>query len=144
MLFSKDTKSIRGLPQSLSHSYPSDSDAEYNSTQHPIWPRALSEESAHAVNDLWMRLTCFDVYECGGMYTNKFVTEPEHLKWTDIQVFSAWKNGLMEILENAVWRLCGAVTIQKCTGIVFSSHDSGVNFRKCNHWADLTGLTAAS
>ena len=33
------------------HHHPSDSDAGWNSTQHPTWPEALSEEFTPAVND---------------------------------------------------------------------------------------------
>ena len=40
----------------------SDSDAGWNSTQHPTWPQALGEEFTPDVKDLWMGLRCLCIY----------------------------------------------------------------------------------
>ena len=47
------------------HGHPSDSDARWNSTQHPTWPQALSEDFTPAVNDSRMGLRCFDSLRSG-------------------------------------------------------------------------------
>ena len=76
-------------------SHHSDSDAGWNSTQHPTWPQALSEEFTLAVNGWWMALRCFDIYRHCGSYTHMFGTEPSPLKWPNGRVLCAWNNGLM-------------------------------------------------
>ena len=75
--------------------HPSDSDAGWNSTQHPIWPQALSEEFTPAVNDWCMVLGSFDICRYWETYTNMFVAEPQSLKWTNDRVLCSWNNGLM-------------------------------------------------
>ena len=59
--------------------HPTDSDAGWNSIQHPTWPQALSEEFTPAINDWWMGLVCFDMYRHWGTYTHMFDTN--HSLW---------------------------------------------------------------
>ena len=81
-------------PKTHQH-HPLDSDAEWNSTQHPTWPQALSEEFTPAVNDWWMGLMCFDIYRHWGTYTHVFGAEPQPLKWMNGRVWCAVNNELM-------------------------------------------------
>ena len=64
------------------HLHPSDSDAGWNYTQHPTWPRALSDDFEPVVNNWWMGLWCFGVSRCWGKSINMGVAEPQPLKWT--------------------------------------------------------------
>ena len=75
--------------------HPWDSDAGWNSTQHPTWPQALSEEFTTAVTDWWMGQRCFDIYRHWGTYTHMFGAKPQPLKWMNDRVWCAGNNGLM-------------------------------------------------
>ena len=57
--------------------YPSDNDAGWNSTQHPRWPRALSEEFDPVIDNWWMGLWCFGACRYWGKFINKCVAEPQ-------------------------------------------------------------------
>ena len=81
----------------------SDSDAGWNSTQHPTWPQALGEEFTPDVKDLWMGLRCLYIYiyiytytyRYWGTYMNMLDAEPQPWKWTNDWVLCAWNNGMM-------------------------------------------------
>ena len=65
----------------------SDSDAGWNSTRHPMWPRAISEE--------FYPLLTIDEWGCYVLVYADIVAEPQLVKWTNNWVFNACDNGLM-------------------------------------------------
>ena len=77
----------------ISCSHPWDNDA--NSTQHPTWRQAVSEEFDSAVYDLLMGLWCFGASKYWGKSMNNYVVETRRLKWMNKWVFNAWNNALM-------------------------------------------------
>ena len=77
------------------HPHPSDTDAGWNSTQHPTSPRVLSEECDPAVNNWWMGLWCFSVSRYLGKPLERYIAEAHLLEWTNKWVFNASTNGLI-------------------------------------------------
>ena len=75
--------------------HPTGSDAGWNSAQHPTWPRALSEELDPAVMIAEWDCDVFGASSYWGTPTNKCVTKPQPLKWTNKWVFNGWNEGLM-------------------------------------------------
>ena len=73
----------------------SDSDAEWNSTHHQIWPRELSEEFDPVVNNWWMGLWYLGAGRYWVKSIIKGVAEPHSSMWTNEWVFNASNNGLM-------------------------------------------------
>ena len=70
-------------------------DAGWNSTQHPSWPRALSNQIDPHANNWWIGLWCFGVTKYWGKSINMGVPEPQLLKWTKKWVFNAYNYGYL-------------------------------------------------
>ena len=89
--------------------HPSDSDS-WNSTQHPTWPQALSEEFTPAVNDWWMGLRC--LYRWYMIYTDI----EEHARICLVRNYSLWSGAMTEFYVRGITGWCWVESFQTQRG----------------------------